>query len=140
MVKKYYAIVHGLFDEKSGTVSQPIGKNPDHVARRMVREDGQPSVTHYEVIDEGLNCSLLSLKLDTGRTHQIRVHMDWLGHTLVGDDLYGSSAFPDIFPRQALHSYYLEFTHPATGEIIKVETAMPRDMEELWNTLKNSRI
>ncbi len=140
VIKKYYAIVHGLFDEKKGTVDQPIGKNPDHVARRMVREDGQSSVTHYEVLDEGSNCSLLSLKLDTGRTHQIRVHMDWLGHTLVGDDLYGSPAFPGIFPRQALHSYYLEFTHPASGRTIKAETAMPKDMEDLWNTLKNSRI
>ena len=141
--KKYYAIVHGKI-EKSGTVNQPIGKNPEHVARRMVREDGAPSVTHYEVLEYGKDgdedVTLLSLKLDTGRTHQIRVHMNWLGHTLYGDDLYGSPAFPDKFGRQALHAYSLEFTHPKSGERIKIETAMPKDMEDLWNTLKISQI
>lgn len=143
VIKKYYAIVHGRIDE-DGTVDQPIGKNPDHVARRMVREDGAPSVTHYKVLghgkeESGQDVTLLSLKLDTGRTHQIRVHMDWLGHTLYGDDLYGSPAFPDKFGRQALHAYSLTFTHPKTGETINIETKMPKDMEDLWNTLKISQ-
>lgn len=140
VIKKYYAIVHGRIDE-DGTVDQPIGKNPDHVARRMVREDGAPSVTHYKILghgkeEDGQDVTLLSLKLDTGRTHQIRVHMDWLGHTLYGDDLYGSPAFPEKFGRQALHAYSLTFTHPKTGETINIETKMPKDMEDLWNTLK----
>lgn len=143
VIKKYYAIVHGRIDE-DGTVDQPIGKNPDHVARRMVREDGAPSVTHYKVLghgkeEDGQDVTLLSLKLDTGRTHQIRVHMDWLGHTLYGDDLYGSPAFPEKFGRQALHAYSLTFTHPKTGETINIETKMPKDMEDLWNTLKISQ-
>ena len=143
VIKKYYAIVHGRIDE-DGTVDQPIGKNPDHVARRMVREDGAPSVTHYKILghgkeEDGQDVTLLSLKLDTGRTHQIRVHMDWLGHTLYGDDLYGSPAFPEKFGRQALHAYSLTFTHPKTGETINIETKMPKDMEDLWNTLKISQ-
>jgi len=80
---------------------------------------------------------MLELRLETGRTHQIRCHMTYLGHILVGDDLYGSPAFPDQFERQALHSYYLSFTHPTSGKTIEIKTDIPEDMKELWNTLKN---
>ena len=136
ITKKYIAIVHGVLD-KDGTINEPLAKDPNHVARRMVMPDGQPSITHYHLIDKLDNYSMLELRLETGRTHQIRAHMTHLGHVLVGDDLYGSPAFPDVFPRQALHSYYLEFTHPSTNKTIKIETEIPEDMKNLWNTLKN---
>lgn len=136
VVKKYLAIVHGNM-RGSGTIDEPLAKDPNHVARRTVTSDGQPSVTHYRVLDNADGYSLLELKLDTGRTHQIRAHMTHIGHILVGDELYGSPAFPQLFGRQALHSFYLEFSHPTKGDIIKLQTAMPEDMQILWNTLKN---
>ncbi len=135
ITKKYIAIVHGNV-ECGGTVNEPMGKDPNHVARRIVKPDGQPSITHYSVLDNIPGYSMLELRLETGRTHQIRCHMSYLGHILVGDDLYGSEAFPEVFGRQALHSYYLSFEHPVTGETIEIKTDIPEDMKELWNTLK----
>ena len=139
ITKKYMAIVHGEITE-DGTINEPLGKDPNHVARRIVLPTGQPSITHYKVLETIPGYTKLELRLETGRTHQIRAHMTHIDHILVGDDLYGSPAFPDQFGRQALHSYYLEFTHPSTGETVKVETEMPKDMEDLWNTLKNLQI
>jgi len=136
ITKKYIAIVHGNI-ESDGTINEPLAKDPNHVARRIVTPDGQPSITHYHVIENIPGYCKLELRLETGRTHQIRAHMTHLGHILVGDDLYGSPAFPDQFGRQALHSYYLEFTHPVSGQIVQIETDIPEDMKELWNTLKN---
>lgn len=142
-IKKYRAIVHGIV-EKDGKVDAPIDKDPDHKARRMVRPDGYPSVTHYKVLEtfkapgienqgsiEGY--SLLELTLETGRTHQIRVHMIHLGHPIVGDELYGQlfgyEAGTDLMNRQALHAYSLEFTQPSTGERIRAKAPLPQDME-----------
>jgi len=136
ITKKYIAIVHGNV-EKDGTVNEPMGKDPNHVARRIVKPDGQESITHYHVIENIPGYCMLELRLETGRTHQIRCHMSYLGHILVGDDLYGSPAFPNQFERQALHSYYLSFTHPTSGKTIEIKTDIPEDMKELWNTLKN---
>lgn len=140
IIKKYKAIVHGVID-KDQTIDLPIDKDPNHVARRMVREDGYPSVTHVRVIEKfkdknygQLNgFTFVELKLDTGRTHQIRVHLTHIGHPLVGDELYaqlyGYNVNPDWMPRQALHSYYLNFAHPVTGERIELETQLPDDMK-----------
>ena len=140
VVKQYKAIVHGLVS-CGGTVDAPIGKDPNHVARRIVTPDGYASVTHYSVDESfpGINYgqlegfSLLDIKLDTGRTHQIRVHMTHLGHPLVGDELYarlyGYSENPQWMPRQALHAYHIEFMHPVKGRVIKVTTALPEDMK-----------
>ncbi len=136
IIKKYIAIVHGNIT-KDGTINKPLAKDPNHVARRIVTPDGQPSITHYHVLENIDGYTKLELRLETGRTHQIRAHMTHLGHILVGDDLYGSEAFPSQFNRQALHSYYLEFTHPVTNKVLKIETEIPEDMEKLWNTLKN---
>jgi 23S rRNA pseudouridine1911/1915/1917 synthase len=149
-VKKYLALVHGLFEEPEGTVDLPIDKDPDHKARRMVREDGYPSTTLYKVLkswdvpDLGPDFtpwqdtkridgySLVELTLLTGRTHQIRVHMTHLGHPIAGDELYGQlygyEAGTDILNRQALHAYSLQLAQPMTGEPILLNTAMPSDM------------
>lgn len=141
--KIYYAIVHGIIEE-DGTVDAPIDKDPNHVARRHVTPDGYPSVTHYQVVEvfrtpagttgsiDGF--SLLRLKLDTGRTHQIRVHMTHIGHPLVGDELYaqlyGYTENPEWMPRQALHAASLDLTQPMTGEHIHAEAPLPKDMED----------
>jgi 23S rRNA pseudouridine1911/1915/1917 synthase len=151
-VKKYLALVHGLFEGPEGRIDLPIDKDPDHKARRMVREDGYPSVTLYKVLQswdvpdlgpdfkpwsgekriEGY--SLVELTLLTGRTHQIRVHMTHLGHPIAGDELYGQlygyEAGTDVLDRQALHACSLKLAQPMTGEPIELKTAMPADMAE----------
>lgn len=151
-VKKYLALVHGMFEKAEGRVDLPIDKDPDHKARRTVREDGYPSMTLYKVLQswdvpdlgpdfkpwtgekriEGY--SLVELTLLTGRTHQIRVHMTHLGHPIAGDELYGQlygyEAGTDVLGRQALHAYSLKLAQPMTGEPIELKTAMPADMAE----------
>ncbi|MFG6496374.1 RluA family pseudouridine synthase [Fictibacillus sp. UD] len=128
----YIAFVHGKIKNQEGTIDAPIGRNPDSIIERMVREDGQHSITHYEKIDylPDHDFSVVRLKLETGRTHQIRVHMASIGHPLLGDDLYGGSL--DLINRQALHSERTIFTHPFTGEQIKLEVSCPTDMKDLW--------
>ena len=139
--KIYTAIVHGI-TEPSGTVDLPILKDPDHKARRMVSPEGYPSVTHYKTLetfdiqDTGQiqGYSIVELKLDTGRTHQIRVHMTHIGHPLVGDELYaqlyGYDADPEWMPRQALHAGALAFAHPSDGHTVRVTAELPRDMRD----------
>ncbi len=147
-VKQYLAIVHGVM-EGSGTVDLPIDKDPNHKARRMVTPDGYPSVTHWEVLEtfpgirygqiEGF--SLLRLKLDTGRSHQFRVHLTHLGHPIVGDELYGQlygyNVQPEWMPRQALHAAHLEIAHPVTGEKIAADAPLPEDMQKCLEKLRN---
>ena len=149
--KKYLALVHGLFEETEGRIDAPIDKDPDHKARRMVREDGYPSVTLYKVLDswnvpdlgpdfapwQGAKridgYSLVELTLLTGRTHQIRVHLTHLGHPIAGDELYGQlfgyEAGTDVLNRQALHAYSLRLKQPLTGESIHLQTPMPDDIQ-----------
>lgn len=148
VTKIYKAIVHGVIDE-DGTVDLPIDKDPNHIARRTVIETGYPSVTHYKVLEtfpgisygeiEGF--SFVQLKLDTGRTHQIRVHMTHIGHPLVGDELYaqlyGYYENPGWMQRQALHAAHLEFEHPVTKELIVCDASIPEDMEECLKYLRN---
>lgn len=140
-VKKIYiALAHGILGVPGycGTVDAPIDKDPSHVARRHVTPDGYPSVTHYRVLQtfaprEGApdGFSLLALRLGTGRTHQIRVHMTHIGHPLVGDDLYdavcGYGETPWM-PRQALHAAHLEFQHPVSGEPVIADAPLPDDI------------
>lgn len=139
VIKKYKAIVHGIMPD-SGTIDKPIDKDPNHIARRIVTPTGYPSVTHFKtekifpdaVYGAIRGFSLVDLKLDTGRTHQIRVHLTDMGHPLVGDELYaqlyGYDVNPEWMPRQALHSYYLEFEHPRDGHIVRAEAELPSDM------------
>jgi 23S rRNA pseudouridine1911/1915/1917 synthase len=145
VVKEYLAIVHGITEEE-GTIDRPIDKDPNHVARRMVRDDGYPSVTHYKRLEafpaepgttgqiDGY--SLVRLRLDTGRTHQIRVHMTHIGHPLLGDELYGQlygyDVPPEWMPRQALHAARLSFDGP-DGRHITAEAPLPKDF---MNALK----
>ena len=141
VVKIYYAIVHGIVEE-DGVVDAPIDKDPDHAARRHVTPLGYPSVTHYTVVERFPAPSgttgrldgytLLKLRLDTGRTHQIRVHMTYIGHPLVGDELYGQlygyDVPPDWMPRQALHAASLELVQPVSGALVRALAPMPADM------------
>lgn len=129
--REYYAIVRGTLPEKSGTINAPIGRVDDSIITRQVDfATGQPAITHYQVIDEKNGHSLLSIHLETGRTHQIRVHMKYIGHPLIGDYLYN----PDFeyMSRQALHSHALDFRHPITGEHLHFEAPLPADMAKIF--------
>lgn len=133
--RTYHAIVHGILDNKKGTVNAPIMKDPEHSMRRIVifdSSEAKEAITNYRVIKECNNYSLVELKLMTGRTHQIRVHMSWLGYPLVGDDLYGGTNHP-LINRQALHAIELSFNHPITGESLNFRTPYPNDMVAFLN-------
>lgn len=128
--RTYLAIVKG--NPGSGTVTAPIGRVPGSLVERQVDFlSGEPAVTHFNTLCSGGGHSLVSLQLETGRTHQIRVHMGYLGCPLIGDYLY----FPDrsLIGRQALHSWKLEFSHPITGEPLSFTAPLPSDMEQALN-------
>lgn len=131
--RTYLAIVEGKMNQP-GTVTAPIGRKEGSVIERCVNfEKGEPAVTHYEPIHyrEDLDLSLIALRLETGRTHQIRVHMGYLGHPLIGDYLY----YPrkDLIARQTLHSWKLSFLHPITKERLEFQTPLPDDMQFILN-------
>ena len=124
--RKYMCIVCGDV-EHDGTVDAPIRRADGSVINRIVAPDGQRAVTHYRVIKRYREYTLLEMELETGRTHQIRVHMAYIGHPLVGDWLYGTENH-NIAKRQMLHSCYLCFTHPITGQIMEFKDEMAEDM------------
>ena len=128
--REYLALVEGCISGK-GTVNAPIAREGDSVIKRQVDfENGERAVTHYKVVSQiNDTATLVSLKLETGRTHQIRVHMCHLGHPLLGDDLYGGNL--DDIPRQALHSHKLVFQHPITKEEMCFVSELPDDMKKL---------
>lgn len=134
--KSYMAVVHGNMENKSGTIDLPIGNPNKESARREVWEDGQRSITHYEVVESFKNGDLLKVTLETGRTHQIRVHLSHIGHPLYGDSLYGVSESQYI-DRQALHAYKLIIPHPRTGEKLILQSKLPEDINNLINKLKS---
>ena len=137
--KRYLAIVHGNLEKDSGTIDLPIYK-PEGIEngiRRVIDERGQRSITHYKVIESFENASLVECKLETGRTHQIRVHLSSIGHPIYGDTLYGfGEEEEELIKRQALHAYALDFKSPRTGEILSLKSELPQDMKELINKLK----
>ena len=127
ITREYLAVVRGTLNPPKGTIDAPIGRTGSSLIERKIDfEKGEHAVTHYRVAEEKNGHSLVSLILETGRTHQIRVHMKYIGHPLVGDYLYN----PDMeyITRQALHSYRLSFTHPITGESMEFTAPLPADM------------
>ncbi len=126
--KDYYAVVSGIID-KSGTVDAPIARCGESIIKRRVDEKGERAVTHYQPISTKNGSTLLKLRLETGRTHQIRVHMASIGHPLLGDDLYGGDT--SIITRQALHCRDIYFTHPITNEKMHISCDFPDDIKEV---------
>ena len=127
--REYLAVVEGCVTPAIGTVEAPIGLVDGSAYRHCVRADGAPSFTDYETLSVSRGRTLLRLKPRTGRTHQLRVHMAYLGYPLTGDWLYGTRS-PDI-DRSALHSHGLSFVHPFTGESLSLRSPLPPDMEQL---------
>ena len=129
--REYLAIVKGTDLPDSGTIDAPIGRMPGSIIERRIDfEHGENAVTHYRVLERKNGHSLVSLKLETGRTHQIRIHMKFLGYPLIGDYLYN----PDMehIKRQALHSYRMTFIHPITGETMDFRADLPEDMQSIF--------
>ncbi len=138
--REYLALVHGRV-ARDGTVEAPIGRHPVQRTRMAVVARGKPAVTHFEVLQRYPHATLLRCRLETGRTHQIRVHLLSLGHPLVGDPVYGrnrrsANALLAGFPRQALHAERLEFLHPASGKTVAWQTPLPADMHALIAALQ----
>ena len=130
--KEYFAIVKGILSEKEGTIDLPLIRVPGSIITRKVDENGQKAVTHYKVIEEFSDYSLVSVILETGRTHQIRVHFSHIGHPLEGDTLYGGR--DEFIRRQALHCGKITFTHPQTGELTEISSPLPPDMQKLTDS------
>ena len=128
--REYRAVCVGCPEPMSGTIDAPIGRDPNSVVGRCVRPDGARAVTHYEVLGTEDGLSLLRLRPETGRTHQLRVHMASIGCPLAGDWLYGRED-PDLIPRPALHAYALELDHPVTGKHLSLTAPIPPDMARL---------
>ncbi len=134
VIKRYKALVEGIIEEDHFTIDLPIGR-PDQISiqRTVMEEGGKDALTEVSVLERF--CSeeygphtLVEVVLHTGRTHQIRVHLSHIGHVIAGDELYGGRT--DLIPRQALHAFHIEFTHPATGEYMTFETDLPEDIKD----------
>ena len=134
IVKKYITVVKGILEDDNGTIDEPIGRPVVGLVKNS-NADGAPSVTHYRVLERFKEHTLVELTLETGRTHQIRVHMTHIGHPIVGDDLYGDSE--DLINRQALHASQVIFDHPVTKERMSVSADLPQDIKLLIQELKS---
>lgn len=137
--KTYHALVQGLPDPIEGTIDAPIGRHPGHDYKFAVMESGKPAVTHYRLIEAYRHASLLDVRLETGRTHQIRVHMSAVKHPCVGDTLYGAD--PTLaarlgLQRQWLHALGLGFEHPGSGAWVSFESSYPADLAQALEHLE----
>ncbi|MEO8159057.1 MAG: 23S rRNA pseudouridine(1911/1915/1917) synthase RluD [Betaproteobacteria bacterium] len=144
VTREYVAIVHGAM-AREGVVEAPIGRHPLHRTRMAVVARGKPAKTHYFPVEHGEAWSRLRCRLETGRTHQIRVHLSSIGHPLIGDPVYGSAqrkaglpAAAIDFPRQALHAARLALIHPASAEALAWESPLPADISHLIDELKHA--
>jgi 23S rRNA pseudouridine1911/1915/1917 synthase len=138
--RTYLAVVHGNIKEEEGIIKGDIGRHPtDRKRMAIVQENGKPAVTHFKVLERFGDYTLVECRLETGRTHQIRVHMTSIGHPLVNDPKYGSRKTPFGIKGQALHSRQLTLKHPVTGEKLTFEAPLPEDMEKILSALRNRR-
>ena len=136
VTRRYVGVVAGTFSEESGTVEGAIGRHPNDRKRMTINEkNGKPAVTHYRVLQTLKGASFMEFELETGRTHQIRVHMASISHPLLGDTVYGNSNNPYKLQGQALHARTIGFIHPTTGEYIEVSAPIPEYMTELVRKL-----
>lgn len=139
-VRTYLAVVRGNIKTDSGTIETQIARDKtDRKKMAVVKEGGRDAITDYEVLERFGKYTLVRCKLRTGRTHQIRVHMEYLGYPLVGDPKYSPMKTPFGIKGQTLHSHTLEFTHPRTGERMKFEAPLPEDMHKIITRLHNGQ-
>ena len=131
--KEYLAVLDGHLENKKGTINKPISRKEGSIIERQVSDDGAESITHFEVVESFKTASLVSFILETGRTHQIRVHSSSIGHPIIGDSLYGNTS--DLISRQALHACKVEFIHPITRKKVSYSSNLPKDIQNLIEIL-----
>lgn len=124
--KKYIAILEGLLEKVSGTINAPIARKKDSIIERCIDESGDIAISHYKVLQRLGTMTEVEYTLETGRTHQLRVHSAFIGHPIIGDSLYGNES--SLISRQALHSYYVEFIHPITKKEMVIRSKLPSDI------------
>lgn len=140
ITRRYHAICSGRLKEEQGTVSAPIGRDEKNRKQQAINyKHGKDAITHYRLLENLQNASLLECRLETGRTHQIRVHMKSIGHPLLGDPLYGPKKNLYAIKGQALHAMVLGFVHPRSGEYMEFSADYPEDFQKLLNKLRISR-
>lgn len=137
VTRKYTALVHGHIPHEFGTIDAPIGRNPKDRQAMDVVDNGKEAITHFNVIENFNKYTLVECQLETGRTHQIRVHMKYIGYPLVGDPKYGPKKTMDI-GGQALHAGLIGFTHPRTGEYIERTAPLPEEFEKLIEDIRRA--
>ena len=138
ITRKYHAIVYNNLKDNQGTIDAPIGRHPvDRKKMAINHKNGKSAVTHYKVLERFGKYTYVECQLETGRTHQIRVHMSSIGHPLLGDEVYGSMKQPYKTCGQVLHAKVFGFIHPTTGEYMEFETSLPTYFEDLLNKLRN---
>ena len=134
--KKYYiALVRGTIKENEATINMPIGRSKKDRKKMAVTKEGREAITHFKVLKRYKNYTLLEVKIETGRTHQIRVHMAEIGHPIVGDFVYSNGKNEFNVQGQMLHSKQIEFKHPRTGKVMKIEAPLPEYFENIINEL-----
>lgn len=139
ITRVYHAIVHGVLKEDEGTINAPIGRHPiDRKKMSINHKNGKEAITHYKVIKRFKNFTYIECRLETGRTHQIRVHMSSIMHPLLGDAVYGPSKSPYKLQGQTLHAKTIGITHPRTGEYLEVDAPLPEYFLDLLKKLENS--
>lgn len=137
ITRKYHAVVHGNLKEDTGTVNAPIGRHPtDRKKMSTHAPNGRQAVTHYQVLERFGNYTYIECQLETGRTHQIRVHMSSIGHPILGDMVYGPAKCPYKLEGQTLHAKILGITHPATGEYMEFDAPLPEYFTALLEKLR----
>lgn len=131
----YLTLAHGVFGIPTGTIDAPLGRDPARPTRRAVVPGGKPAITHYEIEreDDVNELTFLRVRLETGRTHQIRVHLSAIDHPILGDRLYGSKPGRISSPRVFLHAHQLQFTHPSSGDDVVVTSRLPDDLQKVLN-------
>ena len=136
ITKKYVALVRGVIKENNATIDMPIGRSDKDRKKMAVRKDGKNAVTHFDVLKRYNGYTYLDIKIDTGRTHQIRVHLAEIGYPIIGDSVYSNGRNPFGVEGQMLHAKSLEFKHPITGETLKLEAPLPEYFENVLNRLE----
>ena len=140
VIKKYIALVKGVIAENTATIDMPIARSTKDRKKMAVDPKGKEAITHYKVLQRYDKYTLLEIKIDTGRTHQIRVHMSYIGHPVVGDMQYSNGKNEFGIEGQMLHSKYLEFDHPITGKRLKLEAPLPEYFEQVLKELEGRQI
>ena len=140
ITKKYVALVRGVIKENNATIDMPIGRSDKDRKKMAVRKDGKNAVTHFDVIKRYNGYTYLDIKIDTGRTHQIRVHLAEIGYPIIGDSVYSNGRNPFNVEGQMLHAKSLEFKHPTTGKTLKLEAPLPEYFEEVLKELESNKM